>query len=88
MAARRLSMRKIKKVLRLNKENGLSARQIAKSCDIALSTAKDYFDRAQKAALTWPLPPELDDTVLEHLPFPSNQPIRTVRRQIFPIDFL
>jgi len=88
MAARRLSMRKIKEVLRLNKENGLSARQIAKSWCIARSTAKDYLDRAQKAGLTWPLPPELDDTVLEHLLFPSNQPIPAERRQMPPMDFL
>lgn len=33
MAGERLSMRKIKKVLRLTFENHISARQIAKSCD-------------------------------------------------------
>ncbi|MDZ4165054.1 MAG: helix-turn-helix domain-containing protein, partial [Smithellaceae bacterium] len=41
MANRRLSMRKIKEVLRLKWEKGFSARQIAKSCDVARSTVKD-----------------------------------------------
>ena len=42
MANRRLSMRKIKEVLRLHHEVRLSERQIAKSCNIARSTVKDY----------------------------------------------
>jgi transposase len=70
MTNRRLSMRKIKEVLRLNWENNLSARQIARSCDIARSTVQDYLNRAQIAGLTWPLPEELDDTALEHLLYP------------------
>ena len=88
MAARRLSMRQIKEVLRLNRENDLSARQIAKSCKIARSTVKEYLDRAQKAGLLWPLAPELDDGALEHLLFPSNQPIPQERRQMPSMEFL
>ena len=60
MAGRRLSMRNIKEGLRLHNELGLSARGIAKGCDIARSTAKEYLDRAQIAGLSWPLPPEID----------------------------
>ena len=70
MANRRLSMRKIKEVLRLKWGNGLSARQIAISCDIARSTVKDYLHRAQIAGLAWPVPDDLDDTAVEHLLFP------------------
>ena len=59
MANRRLSMRKIKEVLRLHKEIGLSERQIAKSCgSISRSTVKDYLHRVQRAGLSWPLPSE------------------------------
>ena len=54
-------MRKIKEVLRLKWEKGLSARQIAKSCDIARSTVKDYLDRAEQRGLIWPLPDDLDE---------------------------
>ena len=67
MANRRLSMRKIKEVLRLKWENGLSARQIAESCDISRSTVKDYIAKAQDNGLTWPLPDYLDDAALERL---------------------
>jgi len=57
MAGERLSMRKIKEVLRHKFDNHLSVRQIAESCGIGKSTVQEYFDRAQKANLTWPLAP-------------------------------
>jgi transposase len=52
MANRRLSMRKIKEVLRLYKEIGLSERQIAKNCGISRSTVQDYLHRVQRAGLS------------------------------------
>ena len=60
-------MRKIREVLRLRFDLRLSARQIAKSCNIARSTVSDYLFRARNAGLSWPLPAELDDTALESL---------------------
>jgi len=75
-------MRKIKEVLRLSRENKLSTRQIAKSCDIARSTVKEYLDPAQKSGLSWPLPSELDDAALENLLFPPHQPIPKEGRQV------
>jgi hypothetical protein len=60
MAARRLSMRKIKEVLRLHHEKRLSDREIAKSPQIARSTVKEYLLRAEEAKVGWPLPSELD----------------------------
>jgi len=63
MAGKRLSMRKIRD-LRLRHDLKLSARQIAKSCNIARSTVSDYLFRARNAGLCRPLPPELDDTAL------------------------
>lgn len=65
MAAKRLSMRKIKEVLRLKWEHGLSNRKIARSCSISRSTVADYLSRAEEAGLSWPLPPELDEAELE-----------------------
>jgi transposase len=88
MAKERLSMRKIKEVLRLCWENHLSARQIAKSCNLARSTVKDYLDRAQKAGLTWPLPSDLNDATLENLLFPPYQPIPQERRQMPSMEYL
>ena len=60
MPAERLSMRKLREVLRLHFENRLSARAIGKSVGVAPSTAQEYVSRIRAAALTWPLPPELD----------------------------
>lgn len=47
----RLSMRKIREILRLKYENGLSGRQIAKSCHIARSSVGEYLSRARVAGL-------------------------------------
>src|SRR4030042_6690735 len=88
MAGRRLSMRNIKEVFRLHNELGLSARQIAKSCDIARNTAKEYLDRAQRAGLSWPLPPEIHDAALEHLLFPPHPLIPAEKRQMPSMDSL
>ena len=81
-------MRKIKEVLRLHKEIGLSERQIAKSCDISRSTVKDYLHRVQKAGLSWPLSSDLDDAQLENLLFPPLQPIPSENRGMPPMDYL
>src|SRR6478609_6320371 len=72
--AERLSMRKIKEVLRLKFEVGLPNRQIARSCGINHSTVADYLYRAKAASLEcWPLP-DLDDTQLEARLFPARPP--------------
>ena len=51
MAQQRLSMRKIKEVLRLKYDSGLSHRQIAASCDMAHSTVASYLTLAQTAGI-------------------------------------
>ena len=58
-------MRKIREVLRLRWERGLSQREIAISCKLARSTVGEYLARAQSAGLAWPLPKDLDDAALE-----------------------
>jgi hypothetical protein len=65
LPARRLSVRKIKEVLRLKFEVGLGLRAIARSCSIGLGTAHEYLQRAEAAKITWPLGPEWDDDRLE-----------------------
>ena len=88
MVARRLSMRKIKEVLRLKWECGSSNKQIATSCNIARSTVREYLSRAESAGLTWPLDPNLDDSGLEHLLFPIKPVIPTSQRQMPPMAYL
>jgi transposase len=85
---RRISMRKIKEVLRLVWGNGLSARQAAESCGIARSTVKDYLDRAARAKLTWPLPESLDEASLEGLLFFPPGRISPEKRNMPPFDHL
>lgn len=71
MPAKRLSMRKIREVLRLKLECHQSIRDISSSCSVGKSTVSDYISRAKAAGLSWPLPPEMDDTQLEQILFPS-----------------
>jgi len=65
-------MRKIKEVLRLRFECGLGVREIARSIKASHSTVSDYLYRASKGDIVWPLGPDIDDTRLEELLFPSN----------------
>jgi transposase len=78
MPAERLSMRKIKEILRL-KEAGLSVRQIARSLNVARSSVAEYERRASAAGLRWPLPADLDETALERRLFPMDVPAGTSR---------
>ncbi len=75
MPAERVSMRKIKEVLRLKFGLGFANRQIARSCSINHSTVADYLYRAKAAGLgQWPLPDGLDETSLEKRLFPTVSP--------------
>lgn len=73
-------MRKIKEVLRLKWEVGLSARQIARSLSVSHSTVLDLLRRFELSELTWPLP-EIDDTALEAKLYPGN-PVTRVERPL------
>lgn len=65
MPKERLSMRKIKEILRLKWECGLSNQKIAQSCNIARSTVSDHLMRAGAAGISWPLPEDLNEEDLE-----------------------
>lgn len=71
MAAERLSMRKIREVLRLRAQ-GHSKRAISLSLKISDSTVRRYLDRAAAAGLGWPLPPDVGDRELEARLFPPR----------------
>jgi transposase len=55
MAQERLTVRKIKEILRLKYEAGLSNRAIAGACNISNSTVGEYLRRAEEAGVGWPL---------------------------------
>lgn len=82
MPAERLSMRKVKEILRLKWGCGLSARRIAQSCGIARSTVAEYVRRAGEAGLRWPLPEELSERDIERLLFP---PISSIPGRMRPV---
>jgi len=75
MPAKRLTMRKIREVLRLKFELGLDNRQIARSCSMPHSSVANYLKRAKAAGLSWPVPPEFGEMDLETRLFPSG-PVR------------
>jgi transposase len=79
MARKRISMRKIKEVLRLRCEVGLSFDTIGQSCNIGHTTVGEYLRRAKDAGLTWPLPEDMDNSSLEKLLYPPS-PDPTVKR--------
>jgi hypothetical protein len=72
----RLSMRKIREVLRLRYAAGLSTRQVAASVQLAHSTVVKYARRFAAAGLSWSLPATLSDTELERRLFP---PVRDTK---------
>jgi hypothetical protein len=58
-------MRKIRELLRLVVDQGLSRRRAAAAIGIPYTTAADCLTRAAAAGLGWPLPQELSDPELE-----------------------
>ncbi len=69
-------MRRVRQVLRLAHEAGLTQRQIARSLKMSPSTVGEYLRRAKLAALSWPLPEDVDDAQLEARLFPPSAPAR------------
>jgi len=79
-------MRKIRDILRLRHEAGLSYRGIAQALNIGYGTVVDYLTRAALAGLGWPIPEEMGERELGRLLFPT-QSITGQRRFVEP-DFL
>jgi len=73
MAQERLSVRKIKEVLRLKWACGLTNRAVGRSCGVSSSTVSDYVSRAKAAGLSWPLPDDVGDADLWARLFPTPQ---------------
>jgi transposase len=80
MSNRRLSVRKIKEILRLKLDCGISEREISRSCQISRSTVADYLRRAAAAKLTWTEASALAETQLEERLFPNEHISSAVKR--------
>jgi transposase len=82
MPGERLSMRKIREVLRLRFAQGLSQRAIAISVRLITGAVNACLSRARLAGLSWPLPEALDDGQLEALLYPPPPAVATDQRPV------
>jgi transposase len=58
-------MRKIREVLRLTHELGLSVRQVSMATGVGKTAVGEFVARAKVIGITWPVPPEISDAELE-----------------------
>jgi transposase len=84
MPAERVSMRRIREVLRLKHEGGASDRQIARSLNLARSTVALTLERAVAVGLRWPLPATLSDRALEAVLYAGHGSRKGERRKAEP----
>lgn len=76
MPAKRSAMRKIKDVLRLKFEARPSHDKIAAATGLSKGAVTNTVQRATQKGLSWPLPPELDDSRLEAMLYRQAAPRR------------
>jgi hypothetical protein len=60
MPAERLSMRKVREVLRLKHTLGMSFRQISEATGVGKTVVGEYVRRAGVIGITWPVPEAID----------------------------
>ena len=73
-------MRKIKEVLRLKYDCGISEREISRSCQVSRSTVADYIRRTAAAGLNWSEASALTQTQLEERLFPTEHIPSSIKR--------
>lgn len=74
-------MRKIREVLRLKFEVGLSARQVAVSLQVGRASVGEYLNRFAASGLTWPS--VLTDAELQRRLFPRRPPFPAISVRIW-----
>lgn len=65
MPAERVAMRQVREILRLKFGAGMSHKAIARSLGLAASTVRMTLMRTAAAGLSWPLPDDLSDALVE-----------------------
>ena len=88
MPQERLTLRKIREILRLKEEAGLSNGAIARACKISNSTVGEYLRRAEAANLHWPLPDGLDEGKLYQQLFPEDKAASEPERPLPDFEYL
>ena len=84
MPAERVAMRQVREILRLKFGADMGHKAIARSLGIAASTVRLTLARVAEAGLTWPLPDELTDAVLEERLYGEAGTKRGSRRRAEP----
>ncbi len=77
MTTKRVTMQKIKDILRLTFEANLSIRKIAHCLNLSVGAASKYLSRAKAIGLGWPLPDDMTDTELAAKLQPPRVPSST-----------
>jgi hypothetical protein len=80
MPQNRVTMRKIREILRLAWSCNQTRQSISDSCGIGKTTVTDTLYRASAAGLSYPLPVDLDDERLERLLYPQHPRAITSKR--------
>jgi len=83
MSQERLTVRKIREIIRLKYEAGISNRAIAGACNVSNSTVGEYLRRAEAAGIRWPLGEMSEDELYQKL-FGEPVPIAETRSKPLP----
>ena len=68
---KRITMRKLRDILRLRLDAGLSYRQISASTKVSVGTIGTLINKANELTLSWPLAVDMDDQQLAQLFYPN-----------------
>lgn len=85
MACKRISVRKIREILRLHFDERRSYRETGASVGKSASVVHDCVSRFKESGLTWPLREELDDDTLEQRLYAAKPSV--ARPRVAPPDF-
>jgi transposase len=75
-------MRKVKEVLRLKYDCGLSEREIARSCQVARSTIARYLMKAEAAGISWPEAADQTEAQIDEHLFPVQTVSSSIQRPL------
>ena len=82
MSGKRITMRKIRDILRLRHEGNLSIRQIRASTKVSVGAVQKLLARAETLQLGWPLDPARTDNQLARLFYPEADTRASRRFQV------
>ncbi len=65
MPTERITMRRVREMLKLKRQGELSTQEVARRTGVARSTLREMFARFEQSGLTWPISGEISDKELE-----------------------